>query len=143
MRQEQDSLGEVRLSDEEYFGISTARLLAVADSFGPRIPQRLAKNIVRVRQAQALALGRSGAWNEQVAESVVAAAERLVADEDFLQPNYESVRCMVAAPEAWLSISMKCWLMSHCNFNASLWASIIGSRLCCVWISGLQPNRCV
>ena len=83
MRQEQDSLGEVRLSDEEYFGISTARLLAVADSFGPRIPQRLAKNIVRVRQAQALALGRSGAWNEQVAESVVAAAERLVADEDF------------------------------------------------------------
>ena len=61
MRQEQDSLGEVRLSDEEYFGISTARLLAVADSFGPRIPQRLAKNIVRVRQAQALARGRSAA----------------------------------------------------------------------------------
>ena len=83
MRQEQDSLGEVRLSDEEYFGISTARLLAVADSFGPRIPQRLAHNIVRVRQAQALTYGRSGAWNEQVAETVVAAAERLVADGAF------------------------------------------------------------
>jgi aspartate ammonia-lyase len=83
MRQEHDSLGEFQLSDDEYFGLSTARILAVADLCGPRIPHLLAVNVVRVRQAQALALGQSGAWTEVLSESIQAAAEQLIADEAF------------------------------------------------------------
>lgn len=83
MRQEQDSLGDMQLLDEEYFGIATARLLAVADSFGPAIPRSLATNIVRVRQAQAMAFGHSGAWSAKLAATIQEAAERLVADDAF------------------------------------------------------------
>ena len=83
MRQEYDSLGEFQLSDDEYFGIATARMLAIVDLCGPRIPHLLAVNVVRVRQAQALALGQSGVWTDVLSESIQAAAERLIADEVF------------------------------------------------------------
>ena len=83
MRLEQDSLGTLQLSTEEYYGISTARLLAVAGSFGPEVSSLLLRNIVMVRQAQALVFGRNGAWNATVAESIQAAANQLLTNEQF------------------------------------------------------------
>lgn len=84
MRQEQDSLGEIQLSENAYFGIATARLLAIVAAFGPEIPPKLAVNIIRVRQAQAMACERSGAWSESLALTLQAAAEKLIADEVLL-----------------------------------------------------------
>ncbi len=84
MRQEQDSLGEIQLSENAYFGIATARVLAVVAAFGPAIPSKLAVNIIRVRQAQALACGRSGAWSESLALTLQAAAEKLITEEALL-----------------------------------------------------------
>ena len=79
MRSEQDAIGEVLLSEKEYFGIGTARLCTLIKPFGPCIPERLIVNVVRVRQAQAQMLGLTGVWSELLADSVVAAGEKLAA----------------------------------------------------------------
>lgn len=81
MRREQDSMGEFQLAEDEYFGIGTARLLSVVEATGPCLPKLLAVNVVRVRQAQAQLFGSTGAWSEHLAETIMAAGEKVVADE--------------------------------------------------------------
>lgn len=69
MRSEQDAIGEVLLSEKEYFGIGTARLCTLIKPFGPCIPERLIVNVVRVRQAQAQMLGLNADFGSYIEES--------------------------------------------------------------------------
>lgn len=84
MRCEQDSLGEMQLPDEAYYGIATARLLKLAALPGPAFPPEVASNIIRVRQAQAIAFGRNKTWRSGFAEVVAATAGRIAIDRAFL-----------------------------------------------------------
>jgi aspartate ammonia-lyase len=81
MRSEQDSLGEIQLFENDYFGIGTARICGVVKSLGPCFPKRLIVNIVRVRQAQAQELGKTGAWSGLLSKSVVDAGEKFITPE--------------------------------------------------------------
>jgi aspartate ammonia-lyase len=87
MRQEQDSLGEWLLSDEDYFGIDTARIDSAIVVSGPCVPREIAVNIIRIRQAQAIAFGRIGAWSPRAAAAIEAAAAKMVAAEVDWTPH--------------------------------------------------------
>ena len=81
MRQERDSLGEVQLSDEEYFGIGTARLLNAVTIRDPGFPREILHNILRVRHAQAIAFGRNKSWSAAVTAGIESAVKRMEAPE--------------------------------------------------------------
>jgi len=81
MRQERDSLGDLLLSDDDYFGIGTARLSATATLPGVAFPMEIPYNIVRVRQAQAIAFERNKYWKVSLASAVIKATESLLSDE--------------------------------------------------------------
>jgi aspartate ammonia-lyase len=81
MRLEKDSLGEIQLNEEAYYGIGTARLLAAVGAVGPLLPKELAINLVRLRQSQAVTFGRNGAWSSQLAEAIQNAAEKIATGE--------------------------------------------------------------
>lgn len=78
MRSERDLLGERPLPQEAYYGINTARLLDAAPLSGPGYPIELIRNIVRFRQAQAVALGGSGAWHPKTASVIQHAADKIL-----------------------------------------------------------------
>ena len=84
MRQERDALGDLQLPDDAYFGISTARLTDTVVISAPEFPSEIPYNIVRVRQAQAMAFGRNGFWNDGVAAAIQKAAARIVAENQLL-----------------------------------------------------------
>ena len=54
MREERDSLGEMVLADEAYFGIGTARLAMALPAIGPSFPMEIVEGIVQIRAAQAV-----------------------------------------------------------------------------------------
>ena len=84
MRQERDALGEWRMEDDAFYGIATARLVSAITIPGPAFPTELLRNFLRVRQAQAVAFGRSKRWGAQVSSALERAAGRLIADETLL-----------------------------------------------------------
>lgn len=87
MRQEQDALGDIPVPSSAYFGASTVRLTeAVAISglgYLPGIPL----NVLKIRQAQAIAYGRNKTWNNDIAFAIKQAAQRLISGEIFLMDH--------------------------------------------------------
>ena len=84
MRQERDALGDWRIEEDALYGIATARLVSAIPIPGPVFPAELLRNLLRVRQAQAVAFGRGKQWSPQVASALERAAGRLIADENLL-----------------------------------------------------------
>jgi aspartate ammonia-lyase len=79
MRQERDALGDWSIDEGAFYGIATARLLSAVNVPGPAFPPELPGNLLRVRQAQAVAFGRSRQWPGRTAFALEQAAARLAA----------------------------------------------------------------
>ncbi len=86
-RNERDSLGELSLSADNYFGIGTARLIGAVPVAGPDFPVEILHNILLVRRAQAIAFGRNNTWSNSIASAVIMATERLVEDAALFARN--------------------------------------------------------
>ena len=84
MRQERDSLGELLISDDAYYGIGTARLSAALSVSDRPFPAEIAQAIIRIREAQAVAFQRNGQWPAQLSEAIQEAARKALSDEKFL-----------------------------------------------------------
>ena len=85
MRQERDSLGDVQIPGEAYYGIGTARLLETLSLLDREFPSEIARALVCVRQAQATAYQITGQWPKPFCEAVKEAANMLVFDESFME----------------------------------------------------------
>ena len=84
MRQERDSLGELLLSDEACYGIGTARLIAALPVSDRPFPVEIAKAIIQIREAQAIAFWRNGQWPAPLGEAIQAAARKALSEESLL-----------------------------------------------------------
>ena len=89
MREERDSLGEMVLADEAYFGIGTARLAMALPAIGPSFPMEIVEGIVQIRAAQAVDFGRSGIWAESIGFAVQKAARRILEKRFPLAPQVQ------------------------------------------------------
>ncbi|HWR28854.1 MAG TPA: hypothetical protein VN631_03385 [Negativicutes bacterium] len=69
------------MSDDDYFGIATARLSATATLPGAAFPMEIPYNIVRIRQAQAITFERNKSWKISLTSAVIKATESLLSDE--------------------------------------------------------------
>lgn len=87
MRRERDSLGEWLLSEDDYFGIGTARIVSAIDITGPCVPREIGANVIRIRQAQAIAFGKLGQWSALVAESIQATTAKMLSEQLDWSPN--------------------------------------------------------
>lgn len=79
MRQERDALGDWSIDEDAFYGIATARLVSAVNIPGPAFPPELPGNLLRIRQAQAVAFGRSRQWPDRTAAALAQAAARLAA----------------------------------------------------------------
>lgn len=85
MRQERDSLGDVQIPDEAYYGIGTVRLSSVLSLSDRVLPPEIVKALVCIRQAQATAYQITGQWPEALCEAIKDAAKNLLFDEHLLK----------------------------------------------------------
>lgn len=87
MREERDSLGEMQLADEAYFGIGTARLSMALPSIGPAYPLEIVEGIIQIRTAQSVDFARSGVWPEALGNAVQKATRRVLERKFSLVPQ--------------------------------------------------------
>ncbi len=79
MRLEHDMLGDMRLDDEVYYGIYTARALQNFPITGVPIHRELADALVTVKKAAALANRAIGALEGKKADAVIVACDEILA----------------------------------------------------------------
>ena len=89
MREERDSLGEISLADEAYFGIGTARLAMALPAIGPAFPMEIVEGLVQIRAAQAIDFERSGIWSDSVGVAVQNATRRILERRFPLAPQVQ------------------------------------------------------
>jgi len=87
MRQERDSLGELQIEGNAYYGIGTARVMEALSATGPEFPVEIAESVVRIRAAQAIDFRRSGLWPEQLGAVVEGVTGRVLADKQLLKSH--------------------------------------------------------
>ncbi|RDE17932.1 MAG: class II fumarate hydratase [Candidatus Thorarchaeota archaeon] len=83
-RMEKDSLGEMEVPTEVYWGISTQRALQNFRISGRRMPTQFILALAEVKKASALANMSMGEIDSKIGKAIVQAAEEIIADRKFL-----------------------------------------------------------
>jgi len=93
MRTERDSLGEMRLPDDAYYGPQTARAVANYPVSGRRLPDEFIVATAQIKRAAALVNGRLGKLDGEKARAIAAAAKDIIdgaLHEHFVVDVYQS-----------------------------------------------------
>jgi len=111
MRIERDSIGEVQLPDDVYWGIHTDRSKHNFISSGENIHPVLIKSMLQVKEAAALTNERAGVLEKQKSQWIVSAVHELIAEAEaaYHQKNhsiYEKIICEPYQGGAGTSLNM-------------------------------------
>jgi len=78
MRIERDTLGEIQVPDDAYYGAQTARAVANYPVSGRRLPAAFIVATARIKRAAALVNGRLGQLEGRLAEAIASAAQEII-----------------------------------------------------------------
>lgn len=93
MRIEKDSMGEMEVPDEAYYGVQSCRSLANFDVAGEKLPLEILYGIVKLKWACALANAKLGLLPEEKARAITAACQRVLAgafDDQFVVDVFQA-----------------------------------------------------
>ena len=88
MRIESDTLGEVRVPDDALYGAQTQRAVDNYPISGLREHPLFIRSFILLKRAAALANRELGAMDEQTADAIVAACDRILRDFERFRPHF-------------------------------------------------------
>jgi aspartate ammonia-lyase len=88
MRIEKDTLGEVRVPDDALYGAQTQRAVENYPISGLREHPLFIRSFILLKRAAALANRELGAMDEQLADAIVAACDRILREFERFRPHF-------------------------------------------------------